>query len=458
MSPRKQRTRRDWSAFINSDSEDVEAYVESESETTDASPTYEHCVDYPLDRKRPSEQYFDELARKYAAEVAAELASEITFSDSKHHPTPEMDELVEPPTKQPRTDNDNQKTRKYALLLAYEGSNYAGLQIQPDVETVESVLHRALLDTDLYHPSKPCLQASRVSRAGRTDKGVSAAGNVLSGNFIETEPEIVRSLLNAHLPSDIRILNCTRVTPSFDARKSGTSRHYEYMMPEDVLKPSSADNWSLSDAGLEDFASLLQDFVGTHNFFNFTAQLGPTDPKCKRDILEVTVDRFQIPGVSIPFVIVKFHGRSFLLHQIRKMIGTAIAVSKCMLPRNYIKEALLAQKHLPTPKAPSEGLLLDYVEFYYYFEKFGDRVDDGFYNHEERLLFKKEVLYQSMAERILKNDVFGEFITSLNTDQLSLIFDDYMRNKEIKDELIKKKTVKLTAEQIAQMKASRPSN
>ncbi|KAL0215627.1 hypothetical protein P9112_007811 [Eukaryota sp. TZLM1-RC] len=361
----------------------------------------------------------------------------------------------EPPLKQAHVDDtDNQplKSRKYAFLISYVGANYCGLQIQPDVETIESKIHQAFLDSSLYHPTKPSLPESRWSRAGRTDKGVSAAGNVLAGMFPEQEdPSVFTTKLNQHLPNDIQVIKTIRVTPSFDARRSGTARHYEYLIPTSVLKPSTAtEDWTLDKDHLEKLNGLFQHFVGNNNnFFNYTAQLSPTDPKCKRDILEISVDFLDN---SEAFVLVYLHGRSFLLHQIRKMVGTVIAVFKNLIPEGYITAALSAEVALPTPKAPGQGLLMDKVDYEYYADSFPDVFPDDFINCKEREVFKREVLYPQMTRVITETDVFDEFIQSIDAENLCLLYDQYLQKKQVKDASVAKRKVKLTPEMIQRLK------
>ncbi|KAL0221986.1 hypothetical protein RCL1_001840 [Eukaryota sp. TZLM3-RCL] len=369
----------------------------------------------------------------------------------------------EPPVKQPRleapeeieTNTSNQiiRYKKYALIFAYIGTNYHGSQIQNNALTVESVLQSAFLAADLLHPAKQTITASTFTRAARTDKGVSAAANVCALSLREMEPEEMISLLNSRLPSEIRVLRVTKVTPSFNARRSGTARRYEYMFPVSVLAPKSQNNWAYSDKIRQDFENLLQNFVGVHNFYNFTSDLQREDPKCKREILSISVGEFNHNNVT--FLVVKLYGRSFLLHQIRKMIGTSMAVFRSILPAKYLTLALTAETSLPTPKAPAEGLLLDGVEYEYYAEKYPDSINSEILDCPEKTEFKTSILYPSMLKLIQGSTVFTDFLESVDDSNFSLAYDQYDQERQKLEVNVAKRTVKMTAEQILALRSKK---
>ncbi|KAI5452673.1 tRNA pseudouridine synthase 1 [Naganishia albida] len=143
---------------------------------------------------------------------------------------------------------------KCALLLGFSGSGYNGMQIQnpsaasPDApptstKTIEGILFQALVNagavaaTNADDPKKVDL-----SRAARTDAGVSAAGNVVSLKMIikppgiET-PEDLTKAINEHLPEDIRVWGWTRTLQGFNARTACDTRVYEYLLPSYTLLP-----------------------------------------------------------------------------------------------------------------------------------------------------------------------------------------------------------------------------
>ncbi|HMF50811.1 MAG TPA: tRNA pseudouridine synthase A, partial [Candidatus Saccharimonadales bacterium] len=107
------------------------------------------------------------------------------------------------------------------ITVEYDGTNYHGWQIQARGETIQSVLERAVS----IFLGKP----TRVTGSGRTDAGVHALGQV--ANFYsdqERSPYRIRRALNALTPDDIAITEVAHVDDSFDSRRDGRSRVYEY--------------------------------------------------------------------------------------------------------------------------------------------------------------------------------------------------------------------------------------
>jgi tRNA pseudouridine38-40 synthase len=251
--------------------------------------------------------------------------------------------------------------RKYALAVAYCGSNYSGLQVNPGAVTIEAILERSLL---FCGGIKECnyghLQKLSWTRAARTDKGVHAVGQCCSMKleFPETETnELFLEQLNSFLPNDIRALAVTRTTKSFNARTHCSHRRYEYLLPSYLLTPedsvanlfsncsSNSERYSqlvgfrMTDDLLTRFRAVLQLYLGTHYFHNFTSDKGKTsaapeagkkakiDPTLMRYMMEITAQPCEVssrqdsseekdaaPGVE--WLKVTILGQSFLLNQV----------------------------------------------------------------------------------------------------------------------------------------------
>lgn len=89
----------------------------------------------------------------------------------------------------------------------------------------------------------------------------------------------------------------------------------------------------------ERFNVILKRYVGTHNFHNFTTRTKAEDPSARRYILSFNADDVvTIDGME--FVRCKVVGQSFMLHQIRKMIGLAVAVMRSCAPESLMETAL----------------------------------------------------------------------------------------------------------------------
>ena len=141
--------------------------------------------------------------------------------------------------KQPRLEGeaevDRVPKRMCALLIGYRGTRYCGLQINPDVLTVEQVVLDALMRAEYIPPSAPGdLHKYSWQRASRTDKGVHAARNVLSVRLRapkDLADETIVTRLNAELPEDVRVFACTPTTKRCNVKQEATHRTYQYMVP-----------------------------------------------------------------------------------------------------------------------------------------------------------------------------------------------------------------------------------
>ncbi|KXJ94536.1 pseudouridine synthase [Microdochium bolleyi] len=127
--------------------------------------------------------------------------------------------------------------RKVAVLIGYAGTGYHGLQINHKEKTIEGdifaafVAAKAIAKTNADDPRK-----SSFVRCARTDKGVHAAGNMVSLKLIIEDPDIVAKI-NEHLPPQIRVWGITRTNNAFSSYQSCDSRWYEYLMPSYCLLP-----------------------------------------------------------------------------------------------------------------------------------------------------------------------------------------------------------------------------
>src|SRR5207249_514325 len=113
------------------------------------------------------------------------------------------------------------KTPHWKARVAYDGTDYAGFQVQPNAQTVQGELERAL--------STVCDGAVRVTGAGRTDAGVHASGQVIDFRTASTLDGLsIGRGVNALLPEDIAVSALEPAAEDFHARFSATGRTYEY--------------------------------------------------------------------------------------------------------------------------------------------------------------------------------------------------------------------------------------
>ncbi|KAL0325948.1 UNVERIFIED_CONTAM: tRNA pseudouridine synthase 1 [Sesamum radiatum] len=130
------------------------------------------------------------------------------------------------------------KRRKIAIFFAYCGVGYQGMQKNPGAKTIEGDLEEALYFSGAVPEADRGLpRRFDWARSARTDKGVSAVGQVVSGRFYVDPPGFVERL-NSYLSPQIRIFGFKRVTASFNAKKFCDRRRYVYLIPVFALDPS----------------------------------------------------------------------------------------------------------------------------------------------------------------------------------------------------------------------------
>ena len=157
---------------------------------------------------------------------------------------------------------------------------------------------------------------------------------------------------------------------------------------------------------LQRLRDTLKLYEGTHNFHNYTVRKSASDPSAKRYIKSFTVAENPIIIAGQEWISVKVHGQSFMLHQIRKMVGMAALVVRCGCDPQIITESF-SNAIISVPKAPALGLLLERPVFQSYNEqtavKFGrDDIDFGKFE-DEISAFKEKEIY----ERIFREEESG---------------------------------------------------
>ncbi|KAJ3007916.1 tRNA pseudouridine synthase 1 [Thoreauomyces humboldtii] len=346
---------------------------------------------------------------------------------------------------------DRRPKRKVALLMGYCGTGYNGMQINPGVKTIESELHDALAAAGAVSKDNAG-DPSKIGfmRCARTDKGVHAAGQVVSLKMIIEDENIVEKI-NSHLPEQIRIWGYVRTNNSFHAKNACDSRVYEYFLPTYVLRtvdpsrypltavalatgrhfpprpqgtypdelprPSSDElaklrEYRITAPQLQLLRDLLKQFHGTNNCWNFTVKMGYADKSSNRYIMSFVAADPIVRG-GIEWVKCTVHGQSFMLHQIRKMIGLAVMMVRTGAPASIVKEAF-GNKKLNIPKAPALGLLLERPMFDVYNKKWATEANDrepvDFEKYRVVMeAFKEKWIYSRLVEEELETSQFDDW-------------------------------------------------
>ncbi|CAD5229292.1 unnamed protein product [Bursaphelenchus okinawaensis] len=268
----------------------------------------------------------------------------------------------------------------YAMMLSYQGKNYFGMQKQKSEATIESNLHDAMKSIGAITEAE-CAKPNLwwFQRAARTDRAVSAVRQIcsmqlpLDQDFIDNGP----SKMNALLPKDIRVMGIKRTTPSFHAQKTCDARTYSYTIPTFAFAElDKLTNWDyrINEEKIAEINDVLSSYIGTHNFFNYTSKKDHDDRSCYRYIksFECTkpfIFHDEFRNKDVEFVTVYVKGQSFILHQIRKMMGMLISVIRRQVYKSDILKSFESRR-MDVPRAPGLGLLLEKLHYDVYETRF----------------------------------------------------------------------------------------
>ncbi|SCU93435.1 LANO_0E03862g1_1 [Lachancea nothofagi CBS 11611] len=175
--------------------------------------------------------------------------------------------------------------------------------------------------------------------------------------------------------------------------------------------------YRISTAKLDAFRASMKQYLGPHNFFNFTLGKEFKDPSAVRFMKEIKVSEpFVIGEKDTEWVSIKIHGQSFMLHQIRKMISMATLVTRCACPTDRILDAYKPQR-INIPKAPALGLLLEcpvYEGYNKRLQEFGYNPID-FSKYQSKMdAFKMKHIYDKIYQEEVSENVFNAFFSYID--------------------------------------------
>ncbi len=243
---------------------------------------------------------------------------------------------------------------RFRFTVAYDGTAYAGWQIQPRQVAIQQVLQKAFCDLTG--------ESIKVHGSGRTDAGVHAAGQVIHVDACFSVPPVayVRAL-NVRLPRDIRILSCAQVDDSFHARKSALSKEYRYFIYQaDIMLPHlrlyrTHVHKKLDTEAMQQALAILE---GTHDFAAFSANPDREVETTIRTIFEATLRE---EGQDI---ILSLRGNGFLYKMVRSIAGWLIRVGQG--DAKFADTQSILDSRVRTAKVPTaapEGLFLWKVHY-----------------------------------------------------------------------------------------------
>ena len=248
-------------------------------------------------------------------------------------------------------------SQRLKLIVAYDGSQFAGWQSQSHRNTIQDHLERAF--------QRVGGKDLRIHGAGRTDSGVHAVAQCAHVDLADNNLSAARwtSALNSILPPTIRVLRCRYVSKHFHARFSAKGKIYRYRIWSAPVLPPLEFGRAWHVATPLDFEVLKAEanyFVGTHDFAGFAASRAKPSKNTIRTINSVRV------RCSGPRVTIEFDGDGFLYKMVRLIVGSMGHCALGKLPIEEITDRLASGSGRTGHArfvAPAEGLFLVRVRY-----------------------------------------------------------------------------------------------
>ena len=251
---------------------------------------------------------------------------------------------------------------KLLLKIKYDGTNYAGYQVQENAPTIQAELNSALFD--LF--GCEC----DVTGCSRTDSGVHAkcfcaTVQYKGKSYIETgiPCEKIPLALNFRLPDDISVFYAEWVDDSFHARYSVAFKTYEYRIYNANLRDPFHKNRAyhfpkvITDKGIEDMKTAARFFCGLHDFSAF-ASSGSSVNSTERTVFNCDVHK------NNEEIIIRISADGFLYNMVRIICGTLLEVGKGTITPNEIVNIIASKNRRKAgPTLPACGLYLVEVKY-----------------------------------------------------------------------------------------------
>jgi tRNA pseudouridine38-40 synthase len=240
----------------------------------------------------------------------------------------------------------------YKVILAYDGSGFAGFQRQLNQRTVQGDVEAAL--------RKIGWQDSSILAAGRTDAGVHATGQVISFKLDwQHSVEDLRNAMNYQLPPEIAARQVMQAPEGFHPRFDAISRRYRYHLFCDQVRNPLQETYAWRiwpPVDLDQMNRAAASLMGVHDFKAFgrpMTQDGST-------IRELFSARWQL---SDDDVYLDIRANAFLYHMVRRIVLALVRIGQATVPVGLISESLESGELPLSGLAPAEGLVLE--EVYY---------------------------------------------------------------------------------------------
>ncbi|KAG5976826.1 hypothetical protein E4U55_007193 [Claviceps digitariae] len=281
-------------------------------------------------------------------------------------------------------------------------------EIKPILAALEPELRAVVMETvhaqeaEEYENARAAAEAEKkeAEAEAEAEAETTAESNVPDGTGALTAEQPKQALLESHKPKHRELGPVDFALRDIKATYIAAKRRYR-----------------VSEERRQRLQAVLDLYVGTNNFHNYTVQKTFSDPSSRRHIKSFVVNPQPIIIGNTEWLSLKVHGQSFMMHQIRKMVGLASLMVRCGTTLDRVAESYQPQK-MAIPKAPGLGLLLERPVFENYNRRAKDTLgkpEIDFGNYEEKLLaFKEKHIYSRIFDVEEKENTFHGFYNQID--------------------------------------------
>jgi len=243
---------------------------------------------------------------------------------------------------------------KFALGIEYDGSQFAGWQMQKHgTRTVQECVEKAL--------SNVANQPVQVVCAGRTDTGVHATGQVVHFECDSPRDEKAWVMgVNTQLPDDVASIWAKPVADDFSARFSATARQYRYIISNRQARPavhSKKVTWKHGEFNVEAMHEAAQALMGEQDFSSFRSSACQAE-HANRNVHWVSVSR------AGEYIYIDIEANAFLHHMVRNIVGSLTMIGQAVQPVSWMADLMRCKDRKQAgPTAPADGLYMVKVTY-----------------------------------------------------------------------------------------------